>query len=88
MSVPARNLFDYEVSFDLVPRNGEFCLWIQKYHHISTLGPGPEPGKELKFELRGKFRVGRSKVGVLGHTYPEIKGQCFFENGEWRNLLF
>ena len=40
-----------------------------------------EPGMDVKFELPAKSEVGKSKLGVLGHIYPEIKCQ-------WLNLHF
>ena len=41
----------------------------------SNHGPG------RKFELLANFGAGKSKLGVPGHIYPEIKGQ-------WLNLHF
>ena len=32
-----------------------------------------EPGTEFSFELLAKFGVGKSKLGVPEHIYPEIK---------------
>ena len=60
---------EYEVSFGLP---------ILKHRNLL---PGRERGTEFKFELPAKFAVGRAKLGVPGHTNPEIKGQ-------WLNWIF
>ena len=60
---------EYEVSFGLAPRNAE----------LSPSDPQtPEPGTDFRFELPVKFGVCRSKLGVPGHVYPEIKGQWLY----------
>ena len=41
----------------------------------------PEPGTEFRFELPAKFGVGKSKLGVPEHIYPEIKDR-------WLNFFF
>ena len=56
------------------------------------LPPGPEPGTEFRFELPAKFGVGRSKLGVPGHIYPEIKRSMvkftFFLTSEVEKFTF
>ena len=43
------------------------------YFKIERSVPDPEPGTDFRFELPAKFGVGRSKLWVPGHIYPEIK---------------
>ena len=63
------------VSFDLALRNAELSPSDPKHRNLLTLRSGPEPGTDFRFELPAKFGAGRSKLGVPGHVYPEIKGQ-------------
>ena len=64
---------EYEVSFGLATRNGELSPSNPKTpeHFNSSF----RAESEVRFELTAKFGVGRSKLGVPEHIYPEIKGR-------------
>ena len=49
--------------------------------NILSAADKPETRNGAQIRTPGKFGVGRSKPGVLGHIYPEIKGQ-------WLNWIF
>ena len=66
-------IVNYEVSFGLAPRNGELSPSDPKTQEFLNLRSGPRT-RDSRFELPAKFVVGRSKLGVPTHIYPEIKG--------------
>ena len=81
--------FEYQVSFGLAPRNGKLSPSDPERSEPLKFVPGPEPGTDFRFELPAKFGVGRSKLGVRGHIYPEIKGRwLFFLTFEVAKLFF
>ena len=62
---------EYEASFGLAPRNVE----------LSPSDPETSGRFNSPFRLgtrNPEFGVGRSKLGVRGHIYPETKGQWLY----------
>ena len=65
---------EHEVSFSLASRNGAVSLFGPETT-VRFNSPEPGPGTEPRFKLPAKFGLSRSKLGVPGHIFLEIKGQ-------------
>ena len=63
------------------PATESYRLPIPKHRNLLTLRSGPGTRNGVHIRTPAKFGVGRSKLGVPGHIYPEIKGQ-------WLNWIF
>ena len=63
---------------------------MSTYGSVCRLLEDRSRGTELRFELLAKFGVGKSKLGVPGRIYPEIKSRwlILFLLSRWRNSIF
>ena len=67
---------EYEVSIGLSPRNGELSSSVPETPEpFNSPFRARNPERSSDSNSPQKFGVGRSKLGVPGQIYPEIKGQ-------------
>ena len=66
---------EYEVSFGLALRDGDYRLPFLKHRSLLTLRNGPGTRNGVQIRAPRKIGIGVSKLGVPRHVFTEIKGQ-------------